>query len=373
MLKSKQSLLAFKNWREPHNMDRTLPDNWIVLNKGVQVMKRLMLISMMAACTGCASSPEVRTCASQTQCMAEGKRAYQSRAYAKALESYERACFEQDAFGCRRTAHMYDTGLGTQRNETLGRQYYEHGCTLGDPGSCDELARWHYKQEKIDKAILYYGYACKHGSGDACWKHAELTRTKHGHAQSVMISKSHRRGCKLGHEASCKASQRPDATYNFEERFLYKACRKKATYACYLLGQKTERRWYIKACMLGHHPSCRVIGMTRPQKTPNPAAFSKSSVATTLRTQQFAYAMCYKYLRRFENEHAQGQVVLMIKIRPDGENEVKVTEIDPMLKSMSKCMAQTTEVLSFPRVREDNYIKKTFVFSFGRPQRMPTP
>lgn len=314
---------------------------------------------------GCASTPSAKTCkmGNTKDCLYQGERLYENHSQAKSLKYFQRACDAGDGHGCFWAGYIFIEGKGVKADVARGTALYKRACTLKSVGACRRLARMYRKKKRFDESIGYYQKTCDYGSADGCFYHAELVRTEHGHKRASQIKASHQRGCKLGYNPSCEALKKDTMTYSRYERYLHRYCQKDFAYACYLLAQRTERRWYKKACRLRHPLSCQQLGTKVPTKVPNRARASKETFASSLNARRPAIQFCYEHVLWFQNEKATGKIVVLIGVLSTGENTVKIKEIPKSLQPMTPCIVQTLKLIAFPIVEDEFWAKKAFVFS----------
>lgn len=61
---------------------------------------------------------------------------FREQNYAKAHELYQKACDDDDGYGCGRLASLYYKGLGIEKDKAKAKELNKKACDLGNEFSC---------------------------------------------------------------------------------------------------------------------------------------------------------------------------------------------------------------------------------------------
>lgn len=103
----------------------------------------------------------------------DGLKSFDNRNYNLALNLFTKSCnINNNKNGCHNVAHIYDNGLGIQKNYIESMKYYKKGCDLGYAPSCYSIGIMYREGQGVNKndnqAKKYFELACNKGLMDGC-------------------------------------------------------------------------------------------------------------------------------------------------------------------------------------------------------------
>lgn len=103
----------------------------------------------------------------------KGMKAFDNSNYNLAINLFIKSCNKNNnKSACHNVGHIYDNGLGVQKNYLEAMKYYKKGCTLGYSHSCYNVGIMYregqgvYKNE--EQSRHYFELSCKKGLMDGC-------------------------------------------------------------------------------------------------------------------------------------------------------------------------------------------------------------
>lgn len=216
-----------------------------------------------------------------------GVDAAQKGQYKKAFMLFNQACTEGNPAGCFGVGSMYLYGVGTYQNTQEAMNFYQIGCSSGDPTSCSNLAMLYDRQNAtINKkeTVSLYATACDGGDMLACtnvgWMYANGAGTKKDINKAMQYYKiacdgGSDLGCyNLGLMSGMNTPLKPTPKTNATEDMNYRACMGGDQVGCANLGYMyangidgVKRDYYMAAkyfdlsCKAGVVSSCNNLGV----------------------------------------------------------------------------------------------------------------
>jgi serine/threonine protein kinase len=98
----------------------------------------------------------------------QGKTAYESKDYAKALKLFTQACNGGNMNACNYLGYIYDQGQGVKVNDDMAGNIYQKSCDQGNMLGCNGLGCVLQNLGKVSEARKYFQKACDGKVAAAC-------------------------------------------------------------------------------------------------------------------------------------------------------------------------------------------------------------
>ncbi|MBO1923434.1 tetratricopeptide repeat protein [Thiomicrorhabdus sp. 6S3-12] len=208
----------------------------------------------------------------------------------KALEFFQKGCIYRDANSCAKSALMYESGRGVNKNTAKAVDFYGKACEYGDTDSCNYLGAKYYNgdgiKQNVAMSIKLFQTACNGGNADGC--------------QNVI--KLYQAYCDGGHAFSCNAlgamyfkGQGVNKNAGRAAELVVKSCNLGDANGCYLSGIAYEQgvggtqnlntalQYYQKSCQMQNDKGCKAAqklqSTTQEPKQPSSQSHSQAPVA----------------------------------------------------------------------------------------------